>query len=369
MYDKDKIKEELTLDEIKALLVELGAQHIESHVDKGHIITNTICHNISDGKMKLYYYIEEKVFHCYTSCGENFDIYELVMKNHSLKGINLSFIDSIKWILNTLGRPTQIAKPQGFAHSTKGKREEVLWLDSLAVKKPVYVEMKEHSDFVLELFSKKPHPLFLNDNISKEAMEKFEIYYYENSNRIVIPHRHYKTGKIIGLKSRSLNFEDIDNGYKYIPLKIQDITYSYPTFQNLYGLYQNKEYIKKVKKVVIFESEKSVLQFESYFPNRNFSVALCGSNVSKLQVDMLLELGVQEVILALDKEFTMLNTLEANLYREKLERLCRMFSSYVKVSMIWDKDKLLDLKDSPSDKGAKVFVELFKKRKLIKTKE
>ena len=204
MYDKDKLKEELTLDEIKALLVELGAQHIESYVDKGHIITNTICHNISDGKMKLYYYIEEKVFHCYTSCGENFDIFELVIKNQRLKGINFSFVDSINWILNTLGKSTRMAKPQGFGHSVKSKREEILWLDSLIVKKPVYVEMKEHSDFVLELFSKKPHPLFLKDNISKEAMEKFEVCYYESKNRIIIPHRHYKTGKIIGLKSRSL---------------------------------------------------------------------------------------------------------------------------------------------------------------------
>ncbi len=369
MYDKDKLKEELTLDEIKTLLIELGAQHIESHLEKGHIITNTICHNISDGKMKMYYYIEEFSFHCYTSCSCSFDIFDLVIRNHALKGEEMNLTGAISWILYKLGKSNYTVKPKGFGHSYVGRREELDWLDSLIVKKPVSIEMKVHSERTFELFSKKLHPLFLQDNISEDAMRKFEIMYYEKTNRIVIPHRHFDTGEIIGLKSRSLNFEDIDNGYKYIPLRIQQVTYSYPTFQNLYGLYQNKDFIRKIKRVVIFESEKSVMQFESYFPNQNFSVALCGSNISKQQVEMLIKLGVQEVIIALDKEFTILNTPESEIYREKLERLCGMFSSYVTVSMIWDRWKLLDLKDSPSDKGREVFVELFKKRRIITTKE
>lgn len=368
MYDKDKIKSELTLEEVKTLLTELGTQHIELYLDKGHIITNTICHHISDGKMKLYYYIEEKVFHCYTDCGSNFDIYELVIKNHKLKGVEMNLTSAINWILRTLGKSTSYEnKPEGFMHQSNSRLEEIEWFDSLTVKKPVVIPMKVHSDLILRLFFDEPHPLFLEDGISESTMKKFEIMYYEKSNRIVIPHRHYKTGEIIGLKSRSLNFEDIDKGFKYIPMKIQEVSYSYPTFQNLYGLYQNKEMIKKLRKVVIFESEKSVMQFESFFPNQNFSVALCGSNISKLQVEMLLELGVEEVIIALDKEFTKLNSKEADVNYDKLKRLCGMFSSYTRVSMIWDKKNLLRLKDSPSDRGREVFVELFKNRKTIET--
>lgn len=371
MYDKDKLKSELTLEEIKTILIELGVQHIESHLDKGHIITNTICHNIADGKMKLYYYVEDKFFHCYTACSCNFDVYDLVIKNHALKGVEMNLTRAIRWILSTLGKSGSYSYdiPEGFGHSLKRRREELDWLDSLIVKKPVNVEMEVHSEYTLRLFSNEPHPLFLMDNINEETMKKFEIMYYEKSNRIIIPHRHFETGELIGLKSRSLNFEDIDNGYKYIPLKIQNVLYSYPTYQNLYGLHQNKDFIKRLQKVVIFESEKSVMQFETYFPNQNFSVALCGSNISKQQVEMLVNLGVQEVILALDKEFTTLNTKEANIYEEKLERLCSMFSSYTKVSMIWDRWKLLDLKDSPSDRGKEVFVELFKKRRTINTKD
>ena len=369
MYDKDKIKSELTLEEIKTLLTELGTQHIEIYLEKGHIITNTICHNISDGKMKLYYYLEEKTFHCYTDCGSNFDVFDLVIKNHSLKGVEMNLISAINWILRTLGKETRYEnKPQGFIHNS-GRLEEIDWFDSLFPKKPVLIPMVSHSDLILKLFSDKPHPSFLEDGIDEKTMKKFEIMYYEKSNRVVIPHRHYKTGEIIGLKSRSLNFEDIDKGFKYIPMKIQNVSYSYPTFQNLYGLYQNKEMIKKIKKVVIFESEKSVMQFESFFPNQNFSVALCGSNISKIQVEMLLDLGVEEVIIALDKEFTKLNSKEADINYDKLTRLCRMFSSYTNVSMVFDRKNLLQLKDSPSDRGRETFIELFKNRKTITTVE
>ena len=368
MYDKDKIKSELTLEEIKTLITELGSQHIESYLDKGHIITNTICHNISDGKMKLYYYIEEKTFHCYTDCSCNFDIYDLVIRNHKLKGVEMNLTSAINWILRTLGKEIKYEnKPQGFMHQVSSRLEEIDWFDSMFVKKPVQIPMPTHSDYILNLFSEKPHPAFLEDGISEDTMKKFEIMYYEKTNRIVIPHRYHKTGEIIGLKSRSLNFEDIDKGYKYIPMKIQNVSYSYPTFQNLYGLYQNQSIIKKLRKVIIFESEKSVMQFESFFPNQNFSVALCGSNISKLQVEMLIELGVEEVIIALDKEFAKLNSKEADINYDKLTRLCRMFSSYTNVSMIWDKTNLLELKNSPSDKGKAIFIELFKNRKIITT--
>lgn len=369
MITKEELLEEITLDDIKTILTELGAQHIETHTDRGELLTNTICHNISDGKMKLYYYIEDKFFHCYTSCSCNHSIFDLVMSNFAIKGIEMTFSDSFRWVLSILGKSHRAVKTKGFIHDVARRRDELDWLDSMESDRSIVVPMKEHSEYTFELFSRKPHPLFLRDNISKEAMKKFQISYYEQSNRIVIPHRHWKTGKLIGFKTRSLDFTDIDNGYKYIPLRIGKETYSYPTFQNLYGLFDNKEMIKRVGKVIVFESEKSVLQFESYFPNQNWSVAICGSNISKQQVNMLVDLGISEVCLCLDKEAESMNSREGKIYKEKLERLCSMFSPYVKVSMVWDDRSLIKLKDSPTDSGKQVFMDLFKKRKMVKTKE
>lgn len=367
MIDKNQLKKDLTIDEIKTLLTELGAQHFKDETKtKGQLITNTICHNISDGKMKLYYYPETYTFRCYTDCSKNHDIYEVIIQNHKLKGIEFNLNHAINWILEKIGKSKgYFNKPEGFEHIKKSN-PELEWMNKFIRKKPLVPELKVYDESVFKMFSNFHHPAFLEDNITHEAMNKFEIMYYPYKHQIIIPHRKWDTGELIGIKGRCLNHWEIESGYKYIPVKIGDITYSYPTYNNLYGYYQNKEIIKKLKKVIIFESEKSVLQCESYYPNHNFSVALCGSNMSKLQVDMLLKLGINEVILALDKEYEEAVSEKAIKYQEKLLRLGRMFSKYCTVNVLFDTQGLLELKDSPSDKGKEVLEELMRQKQEIR---
>lgn len=366
MIDKEQLKNELTLDEIKTLLTELGAQHfIDESEAKGHIITNTICHNISDGKLKLYYYLDKKSFHCYTACGDTFNIFDLVIRNHKLKGIEFNLGHAINWILNKLGRSTSnFSKPIGFEHSKKGN-SELEWMNKFTKKKTVAPEITVHNDSIFKLFSNYHHPLFLEDNISHEAMDKFEIKFYSHKHQIIIPHRKWDTGELIGIKARSLNQREIDLGYKYIPIKIGEITYSYPTYNNLYGYYQNKDTIRKLKKAIVFESEKSILQCESYYPNHNFSVGLSGSNISQLQVQMLLSLGIEEIIIALDKEYDNPMSEQAINYQKKLLRIGRLFAKYCRVNVIYDTQGLIGLKDSPSDNGKETLEALMKQKQEI----
>ena len=55
----------------------------------------------------------------------------------------------------------------------------------------------------------------------------------------------------------------------------------------------NKDNIRKIKKAIVFESEKAVLQYDSYFgPESNISVACCGSNLITYQLELLLSLKV-----------------------------------------------------------------------------
>lgn len=365
MLDRDELNESITVDEMKTLLIELGVQHIEDLSHKGHLITNTVCHNISDGSLKLYYYIEKKMFHCYTACGENFNIFDLVIKNHGLKGMELTFSQSVQWVSSKLGRKSTFgSKPEGF-HTPVKENKELSWMNKFSKKKVVVPELITYDDSILQMFSKYHHPCFLEDNISHEAMDKFEIMYYSYRHKIVLPHRKWDTGEIIGIKTRSLDERDIELGFKYVPLKLGDIQYSYPTYHNLYGLYQNKETIKRLGKCIIFESEKSVLQCESYYKNHNFSVALSGSNISQHQVEMLLKLGIDEVILALDKEYETTMSDESLKYQAKLLRLGRMLNKYCRVNVVFDTQNLLDLKDSPSDKGKEVLEELMKQKQPI----
>ena len=73
---------------------------------------------------------------------------------------------------------------------------------------------------------------------------------------------------------------------------------------NLYGLNWSKDAIKTIKKAIVFESEKSVLKYASYFGwENNMSVACCGSSVSAYQIPLLMDAGAEEIIIAFDRQF------------------------------------------------------------------
>ena len=75
-YDKDGIKNSLTIEQINDLVAELGG---EPEIQGSTIIARTICHG-GDSR-KLYYYDNTKLFTCYTGCEERtFDIFQLVLK-------------------------------------------------------------------------------------------------------------------------------------------------------------------------------------------------------------------------------------------------------------------------------------------------
>lgn len=364
-----ELNEIITLDNIKELLLALGAQHIIDHSNdnnkKEDLITNTICHNFSDGDYKLYYYHESKQFHCYTGCSKNYSLYDLVIQAHKVKGVELKFREAISWICLQLGiRQNYYEKPEGFGHDDKGNAELDYYAKFNKRPEPV-TELEEHSDQIFYQFSDYHHPSFLEDGINHEAMNKFEIMFDYYRHRIVVPHRKHDNGALIGIKTRALNQWEIDAGFKYVPLKENEVLYSYPTYANLYGYWQNKEAIRRLKKVILFEAEKSVLQCETIYGEDNFALALCGSNLSDFQVKLILDLGVEEVFLALDKENTDSLDEDSIEYQKKLLRMGRMLAPYVRVFVIYDDNGLLQLKDSPSDHGQEILETLMKQKKEI----
>ena len=121
--------------------------------------------------------------------------------------------------------------------------------------------------------------------------------------------------------------------------------------------------IKDIKKVIVFEGEKSPLLYASYFGIENdISVACCGSNLSNYQVELLLNLEIEEIIIAFDKQFQNIGDEEWKGWTKKLKDIDRKYGSRVKISFMFDKWNFLDYKDSPIDKGKDIFLELFKRR-------
>ena len=196
-------------------------------------------------------------------------------------------------------------------------------------------------------------------------MRKFNISYYLYRNKIVIPHYDID-GRLIGIRGRTLEPDEEQLYGKYMPLMVENILYKHPLSFNLYGIYENKDDIKKYKRAVIFEGEKSVLKYGDLY-NYNVAVASCGSSLNYRQVELLVkELGVTEITVAYDKEFTNFATKEAREYFEKLQKLCKKYANYCNFYFLFDFKNLLELKDSPIDKGKEVFEELMKNKVQVR---
>ena len=90
----EKIKNDLTLEQIESLLSFLGGEPIRQN----NIITSkTICH--CGQSHKLFYYDNTKLFRCYTECQDTFDIFQLVMKVQKTLNIDMTLPQALKYIL------------------------------------------------------------------------------------------------------------------------------------------------------------------------------------------------------------------------------------------------------------------------------
>lgn len=366
--DKDELKKSLTIEQVYELIVELGG---EPYPIKGNsFISRTICHNqAGQGSYKLYYYDngEEGIFHCYTGCAEgSFDIYELVRKQKTIStGEEWSLPKAIAFVAAYFGYSSQTFD--------FGQDKEILkdWeilenyhrLNSINESKQI-VELKIFDDRFLKNL---PHPRIIpweEEGISPEVMKHRGICYDPKNQGIVIPHYNID-GQLIGIRERTLIKENEKYG-KYRPAILNRQMYNHPLGFALYNLNNSKDAIQVIKKAIVFEGEKSCLLYASYFGEENdITVAVCGSALISYQVKLLLSLGVTEIIVGFDKQFQEIGDDEWKRWTKKLTDINTKYGKDCKISFLFDKDKLLDYKDSPIDKGPDVFMELFKRRVVI----
>lgn len=377
-YDKDEIKENLTIQQIYELVSDLGGEPIQEN--DASFKSRTICHNpAGEGSHKLYYYDNTKLFRCYTSCGEAFDIYQLIIK---IKNLRQEY--KTCWTREGQGKREwqlfdavdYVAKYFGYALAddeffTKEQTTLADWkiLNNYERIKEInsaqqIVELQPYDDKILKYL---PRPRILDwedEGITRQAMLDFGIAYDPCNVGIVIPH--YDTNNnLIGIRERTM-IKEKENRGKYMPAILNGTIYRHPLSFNLYGLNMNKENIKRFKKAIVMEGEKSVLLYESYFGrNGNICVACCGNSLIAYQVKLLLDLGVTEIVVGFDKDF---ETNQDNSFQKVVQNLKNIHNKYgglVQISFLFDKENLLGFKNSPIDKGKDVFLELFKRRIYI----
>ena len=111
-------------------------------------------------------------------------------------------------------------------------------------------------------------------------MRHYQIGYSIIENKVIIPH-YNREGYLIGVRGRALDPDEAELNGKYRPIVVNGEVLSHPLGYNLYGLNFVAGNIKRIGMAIIAESEKSCLQYMSYFGSHdNIVVAACGSNIS-----------------------------------------------------------------------------------------
>ena len=355
-YSKEKVKEELEVDDIVAILDYFGGEP-EDH--DTYILSKTICHG-GDSK-KLYYYIDQELFHCYTDCSSSFDIFELVQK---IK--HIEFNDAVYFVVSFLNLQYKLEEVDDVEYSEDWKIFKRY--EQAEEEKETALERILLPAFDLSVIEHYPRPRYSNwekEGISKEVCDYCGIHYDPIGGNILIPHFD-QHNRCVGIRQRTLVQENEQWG-KYRPWKRNKTLYNHALAFNLYGLNWALPQIQESKIAIVTESEKAVLQYISYFGlANNLCVAVCGSSLSKYQFQLLQDCGVKEIVIAFDKDFEDINSEERVKVEEKLLKIYHKFGSMVNMSFLFDSEcNTLGYKQSPLDAGKDKFLYLFRNRIVL----
>ena len=323
----DEIKKELydnpTL--IISILEDIGVHHIKQIKDR---IQGAMPDGDNETSVQILLDNENltSVVHTRGFSGDIFSLIEFI------KGID--FINSVKYISTFCGF--------GLTYKIKQQSKKFKILDILFkthTNNILYNNLKLDENLKYQ-FINSPHYLLVKDGVSIDTQMKYEICYDIIDSRIITPIRD-EDGSLITFKGRD------NTGLDYKPKFLS--YYEYDAKLILFGLYQNKEYIKLSNEVNVFEGEKSVMQLDTI--GEYNGISLSKKRISDEQVDKIISLQCN-VNLAFDKDVKINEIIhEANKIRK-----------YANVYIIYDFENILNEKDSPTDKGSDIWYKLYNNR-------
>lgn len=368
--DRDELMELITTEDVVEILKDLGSGSPKKDKNNDNaLLFSTVCHE--GNSHKLYYYIDSKFFKCYTSCG-SMSLFDLIMSTN-----NVDYSEAFKYLCK-FKNITNFSRQKKGIQKKEYENEDLKFLKlHLHKKDKQLVKLPFYNSYILNMFDNYIPLSWHNEGIKDEIANIFQIKFYMNQLKGIIPHFDIN-GNLVGIRGRNFLQYQINSGKKYMPISIQGLTYRYPMSFNLYGIYQNQDNIRAMKRTVIFESEKSVMLYGSYFgQENNISLALCGMSLSLYQRDLLLSLDVEEVTICFDKQYQieLINDedidrnskawKEYENYIKGLIKISEMLIPYCNVSIVVCWDELIGYKDSPIDHGIEVFKQLYRERHYV----
>lgn len=280
---------------------------------------------------------------------------------------NESFSDSFRFTRSIFGLSGRFTKETKIDPLAKFKRLRSQTKTVVDVRER---EIPKFGQEAISDFVQLPHINLFYEGITPQVSEQFQISYDDRLDRIVFPHFHYDDiNAIVGITGRTLR--SAEEMKQFMIPKYFNYIKGYMKTWNLYGFSHGIEYIKENNMIIIFEAEKSVLKHYSQKRGKGFSVATGGHEISNEQVQIILQNTPAdvEVVIAFDKDvMAMKDENGGGAGEEFLMSQCDKFAKYRKTSYIFDTYNILGEKDSPIDKGVKIFNHLLKFRKQYKTK-
>lgn len=355
-FINEVLYEKLTIQDYYNIMRKLGADNRGDRF-------RTICHNVDGGGFNLAFNEDDRYFTCFSECGCSYSLLSLVKKRRKLIGEPCSTYRSMKWICE------QVGIDFNFKEEIKEVKNNIYnWQNILRYStKNQIVENKIYDNYILSKLDDCIYEPWLKEGITETTQQKYQIKWYNRNQQVVIPVRNVDGG-FIGCHCRNTNPDLISDGMKYIPLRmLNGDEYKFQMGLELFGLNYNKVNIEKSKSVILVESPKSVMQADS-FDISNICTAMFGMNFSVQKLKLLLNLGVEKFTIALDRQYDVMRGREWEKYKVKVNRIVDIIRPYAKeISIIYDDDvnRLLDYKDSPTDKGEEVFMKLYNEREIL----
>lgn len=361
--DAKELKSILTVEDVRVIIMDLVGEGCVSQSSE-YDIYMTFNKNLdpSDGSPKLYFYYETMNFYCYTN-NESYDIISLIKTRWELEGRDdFEFQDILHYIKSVLGLSEGELTNKGKLHQPEWKRALNKYKNTNKSKNITTLGMKVYDKNVLSNCLPLYHKSFLDDNITKETMNIFGIGYYPPNRQITIP-VFSEHGDLMGVHCRNTDVNLVEKGFKYLPLQTCSEHYKFKTSDVLYGLNVTATHIRNSKQVILLEAPKGVLQSYSYgYKN---CVAMFGLSLSDNNRDEILKLGVNEVVIGIDKDYVEYDE-KFNEYIKRVKKIANRFKGFVNVSVLYDKDNLLGYKESPTDRGVNVYENLINNRIILK---
>lgn len=357
--DVKKLKKSLSLAHHKQIMQALG---IPSYSENStQIVYYTGDKNVDPykGSPKLYFYKDTCIYLGLTA-GRSYDIISLTQTRLALLKQPCSFLDACQFILDT----TNI-NPDSISHVKKeGHVYDWSNLERFIKVRKYGNQLSEYNRNIIDTLPPLYPQAWIDEGISEETMDKYQIRYYERCNQTVIP-CFDDEARLVGVRVRNWDKDRVEQA-KYMPLVTLDgQCYKFNTNQVFYGINYNKPEIERTGKVIIVESEKAVMKLDTYMGRHNIALGMYGSNLGIQRRNQLLKMGVNTVSYVVDNDFIGQDDEFFEQWREKIRHFIKLWDGFCRVEIVWDNLGLLGPKENATDRTKEIWEQLWENREII----